>query len=115
MKRKTADECLKQKIKEIVLQEFKSKGLKLDKIVLFGSFAKGNQNRESDIDLIIVSRDFRGKNIVEKVDMASGLNWQLVHQTKKPFDLLYCSDLEWKKASSLIISAAKKEGQVIYR
>lgn len=93
-KRKTADSCLKKKIKKIVLEEFKIKGLKLDKIVLFGSYAKGNHHRESDIDLLIVSRDFRGKRLIEKVELASGLNWQLVHQTKMPFDLLYYSDLE---------------------
>jgi len=105
---------LMRKIREIVLQDFRNKRLSLDKIVLFGSYAKNHHTRESDIDLIIVSRDFRGKNLPEKVELAAGLNWQLVHQTKKPFDLLYYSDLEWRKGSSLIISAAKKEGRVIY-
>jgi len=105
---------LMRKIAKIVNEDFRRKGLFLDKVVLFGSYAQGRQEPESDIDLIIVSRDFRGKRLMEKVELAAGLNWQLVHQTKKPFDLLYYSDLEWKEASSLIISAAKKEGRVIF-
>ena len=105
---------LMRKIAKIVNEDFQRKGLFLDKVVLFGSYAQGRQGPESDIDLIIVSRDFRGKRLMEKVELASGLNWQLVHQTKKPFDLLYYSDLEWKKASSLIISSVKKQGKVIF-
>ena len=105
---------LNLKVREIVLGEFLRKNLSVDKIVMFGSHARGSQGPDSDIDLIIVSRDFRGKKLVEKVELASGLNWELVHQTKKPFDLLYYSDLEWRKGSSLIITAAKREGKVIY-
>jgi uncharacterized protein len=105
---------LMRKIAKIVNEDFQRKGLFLDKVVLFGSYAQGRQGPESDIDLIIVSRDFRGKRLMEKVELASGLNWQLVHQTKKPFDLLYYSDLEWKKGSSVIISAVKKQGRVLF-
>ena len=105
---------LNLKIREIILSDFQRKNLSLDKVIMFGSHARGRQGPESDIDLIIVSRDFRDKKLIEKVELASGLNWELVHQTKKPFDLLYYSDLEWRKGASLIIAEAKREGKVIY-
>lgn len=35
-------------------------GFHIDKAVLFGSYAKGNADRWSDIDIALVSRDFTG-------------------------------------------------------
>ena len=35
-------------------------GIKLSKIILFGSYANGNADHESDIDLVVVSNDFDG-------------------------------------------------------
>jgi uncharacterized protein len=37
------------------------------KIILFGSYAKGNQNEESDIDLAIVSPQFGYSPLLEKI------------------------------------------------
>ncbi len=37
-----------------------SKGIKINSIYLFGSYAKGNEREESDIDLAIVSDEFEG-------------------------------------------------------
>jgi len=99
---------------KILLEEFARRKLSLDKVVLFGSYAKGNYQIDSDIDLIIISRDFRGKDLFERVKLASGINRQLVYQTGKPFDLLYYSDQEWREGSSLMVSLAKQEGEVIY-
>lgn len=44
----------------------KSKGLTISKIILFGSQAKGESTEESDIDILIISNDFRGKDIFER-------------------------------------------------
>ncbi len=35
------------------------------KIILFGSQAKGKATKESDIDVVIISEDFRNKDILE--------------------------------------------------
>ena len=47
------------------LKEFKKnlqKKIKINKIFLFGSRVKGKLRKDSDVDLIIVSDDFNGKN-----------------------------------------------------
>lgn len=38
----------------------KSEGYPIEKIILFGSYAKNNQNIDSDIDLAIVLKEFIG-------------------------------------------------------
>lgn len=90
------------------------KGITIKKIVLFGSYAKGREKVSSDFDIIVVSKDFRGKDIFEKVELVSGIHRELVKKVKKPFDIVYYSDTEWNKGHSLIINAAKKEGKSIY-
>ena len=105
---------LTREITRIIREQFDQKKLSLDRIVLFGSYARGKQGPESDIDLIIVSKEFRGKNLFDRVRLATGINRELVYQTGEPFDLLYYSDLEWRKGASFIINEAKREGKVIY-
>ena len=43
------------------LEYLKSDGLSLDKVFIFGSYAKGTQNKWSDIDVCIISSDFKEK------------------------------------------------------
>ncbi len=101
-------------IKETLLNLFQRKGIKITKIAIFGSYAKGKQKEDSDIDIIIVSPDFRNKDNFEKVKLTRGVHRKLVDRTKKPIDIMYYSDLEWNRGHSLIINAAKREGKIIY-
>jgi len=107
-------DAIKKDLKDFLYQLFQEKGIKIDKIVIFGSFAKGEFKKDSDIDIIIVSRDFRGKSIFERVKQTTGIGRELVRKFKKPFDLLYYSDEEWEGKNFLIINEAKEYGEVIY-
>ncbi|BAN90276.1 nucleotidyltransferase domain-containing protein [Aeropyrum camini] len=42
-------------------------------VILFGSFARGDFNRWSDIDLLVVSPRFRGVRLLDRFDMVSGV------------------------------------------
>ena len=48
-----------RKIKEYI-RELKKHGIRIEKAYLFGSYARGNQHRDSDIDVLVISRDFSG-------------------------------------------------------
>ncbi|MBT9163660.1 MAG: hypothetical protein DDT24_00580 [Chloroflexi bacterium] len=50
-------------------QQLEKLGLKPEKMILFGSFAKGMAAEGSDIDLLIVSEDFQGMNIRERSEL----------------------------------------------
>ncbi len=107
-------ETIKKKVGKILAELLKQRGISIYKIVIFGSYAKGTQRENSDIDIIVVSRDFRDKSIFERVELTKGIGRELVKRTKKPFDIMYYSDKEWKKGHSLIINAAKQKGEVIH-
>jgi len=85
-------------------------GIRPDKIIIFGSQIRPGAAKDSDIDIIVLSEDFEGKGIFERVKMSSGVHNKLVQKLFIPVDLMYYSLSEWKKGASLIIEAAKKEG-----
>ena len=43
------------------IKEFKKK-VKADRVLVFGSYATGEAGKDSDIDLILISRRFKGKD-----------------------------------------------------
>lgn len=95
-------------------QLLKEKGIHAEKIVVFGSYCRGTDSESSDIDLIIVSKIFRNKSIFERVELTGGIGRKLVRTFKKPFDLMFYSDLEWEKGRSPVINAAKHDGILLH-
>jgi uncharacterized protein len=56
-----------QKINRVVSCYVKEvqKHIKVDKAILYGSYAKGSYNEYSDVDVAIFSEGFEGKNLIE--------------------------------------------------
>ena len=54
------------------LKEFKSAleaaGIKVDRVILFGSYATGNAREGSDIDVAVISEDFKGMNLLKRLE-----------------------------------------------
>lgn len=90
------------------------RGIDVHKIVVFGSYVEGKENRESDIDIIVVSKDFDKEDIFGRVELTAGIHRELVEKIMIPVDIMYYSTKEWKKGNSLIIGAAKQEGEIVY-
>ena len=64
-------------LKNAVLEDFvpffrkalESKGTKIsDNLILFGSYATGTYKEGSDIDVVVISGDFSGKDYWERID-----------------------------------------------
>ena len=61
-----------REIKEIIDKfklEVERLGVKSEKLILYGSYARGNPKEESDIDLVVISDDFRNMNIRERLEL----------------------------------------------
>ena len=101
-------------IKNLIIELLEKKKVSINKIVLFGSYLKSSFNKDSDIDIIIVSNDFRGKDIFERVELLSGIHREFVKTIKRPLDIMYYSDEEWDESRSLIINSAKVNGELIF-
>ncbi len=99
-----------KKIYKVIEDFFKTREIQLDDVILFGSAANKVKNGYNDIDLILLSKNFRGKEFDEKIKMVSGINRELVSKFKMPFDLLFYSDSEWKKNDSFLLNEARKFG-----
>ena len=93
-----------------------TKNMNVDLIILFGSYAKGNPHKYSDIDLAVISNDLdpkapRWENIgliKEKANLHFDPDLQLIPFTKEAFD----NDAESPIGS--FIREIKKTGKVIY-
>jgi predicted nucleotidyltransferase len=53
---------MKEKIKNIINQVFEEKGIRVERIILFGSRARGDFKENSDWDLLIIveKKTFKG-------------------------------------------------------
>lgn len=84
-----------------------SKEFGIEKIIAFGSFTSGKMGKDSDIDLILVSKAFSGKKFFKR-----GIGLHKYWKMKYPVDFLCFTPEEFanKRKSISIVSQALKEG-----
>ena len=63
-------------IKEYV-RILEANGTHVQQVLLYGSHAKNNVHPDSDIDLIIVSKDFAGKHLLERLRLLGEVRWNV--------------------------------------
>ena len=73
MVKRTIDSRIMESIKKYI--EKISQYYKIEAIILFGSYAKGTENEDSDIDIAIISSDF--SDIIEDGAKLIGLTWKI--------------------------------------
>lgn len=54
-----------RKIVKTLVAILESHKIEIDKIILYGSYAKGSPHDHSDIDIAVISPSFKGKKILE--------------------------------------------------
>lgn len=86
-----------------------SRGIRIDKLILFGSYATGRYRQDSDIDIVVISRDFDDKDYWERIDILSSA----IYQVFEPIEAVAMSLEEWESGQSLIVDYAKN-GRVLY-
>lgn len=66
-----AERCSTDLARQIALQysDVLKGHIKVDKVILFGSFAKNKQHRDSDIDIAVVSPDFTGDRFEDQLNL----------------------------------------------
>ncbi len=83
------------------------KDIPIKRMLLFGSHAEGAPNRDSDVDLIVVSPSFRKMNFFKRGAKMYGY-WDL----RRPVDFLCYTpeDFEKLRKEITIVRDAEKEG-----
>jgi len=96
-----------------IISEFRevleSKGIKPQKLILFGSFVGGNFHEGSDIDIVVISKDFENKSYWERIDILSAV----IYEIFKPIEAVAMTPAEWQQGDSLIVNYARN-GEVVY-
>ena len=85
------------------------KGIKIERIVLFGSYAAGTQREGSDIDLVVIADDFSGMGYWQRIDLLSAA----IYEVFKPIEAVAMTRAEWEKGDSLIADFARN-GEVVF-
>lgn len=88
------------------LRAFKKRN-HIEKMYLFGSMASGNVHRFSDVDLLVVSKRFKGKGLLER-SPSLHMKWNLDY----PVDFLCYSpeEFEQRRNQVTIVKEAVEHG-----
>jgi len=90
MDKATINEII-QFLKDLLIKN----GLNVDSIALFGSALTGEMHEDSDIDLIIISADFRNKDIFERSQMTMNPEVATLKRYKISMDVINLSPEEY--------------------
>lgn len=86
-----------------------------EKIILFGSWARGTFGPESDVDFLIIGAKAFGPDHSRRKEMSR--IWQALNHFLIPVDiLLYTPDEveNWRDSLNHVIGRALREGKVVY-
>ncbi len=87
----------------------KAENVKASKIILFGSYASDNYREDSDIDLVVISDDFKDKDYWQRIDILSSA----VYKVFKPIEAIAMTPQEWQSGKSMITDYAKNGKEMI--
>lgn len=105
-----------KRAKEVVKYFFnclREKEVKVSRIIVFGSQAKGAATIESDIDIVVISEDFKRKNIFKRADMTKDAEIRTIRKFMVPLDIITMTPEEYESKDSLMAEYAHK-GEIIY-
>jgi uncharacterized protein len=79
-------------------------GLFIDKIVLYGSHARGNPRDDSDLDVVVVSKSFEDKIYWERLELLSSTILKLL----EPLEVVALTPKEWDDKKYMAVYYAEK-------
>ena len=86
-----------------------AKSIRVNKLILYGSFASGQFKEGSDIDIVVISDDFAGKTYWERINILS----DAIYEVFAPLEVVGMTPDEWGKGDSFIADYARN-GEVVY-
>lgn len=89
-----------------IIQKFKQAleaNIRVEQLILFGSYADGTARDDSDIDLVVISPSFSGKTYWERIEILS----EAIYKVFAPIEASAFTPDEWKSEKSLLSDYAK--------
>ncbi len=92
--------------------ELAARGVAVERVILFGSLARGDHTEDSDVDLLVVARGWEAMSVGERLSLLYRL-WD------KPRDATFIpvtpEELERLRGRSVVVAEALREGIEVYR
>jgi len=90
-------------------QGIKARGIKPQKLILYGSFASGTNAEGSDIDIVVISEDFIGKDYWERIEILS----DTIYEIFAPIEAVAMTQEEWDRGDSFVTDFARN-GEILF-
>ncbi len=87
----------------------RERGIRAQKLILFGSQAAGSAHEASDIDLVVISQDFAGMDYWERINHLSAA----IYKVFEPIEAVPMTQAEWDSGKSMIVDFAR-DGKTLY-
>jgi len=84
-------------------------GIRPHKMILYGSFASGADREGSDINLVVISDDFNGKDYWERIDIMA----DVIYEIFAPIEAVALTQAEWDQGD-LFITDFARNGEVLF-
>jgi predicted nucleotidyltransferase len=84
------------------------RAIPVESVKFFGSHTLDAAQEGSDVDILLVSSGFDGKDIFQRAAMTKGIHRVLVKRFKVPFDIVFCSVSEWLHGSSPLLQEIRR-------
>jgi predicted nucleotidyltransferase len=94
---------------DLLRQGLEARGIKPQRIVLYGSYATGADKKGSDIDVVVISSDFATKSYWERIDLLADVLYEIF----APVEAVAMTPDEWDRSESFVVDFAR-EGEVLY-
>jgi len=105
-----AEKMSLEKIKKIVRKYIlilEADGINIEKVILYGSYAKGTPHKDSDIDICLISEKF-GRDLHEEGKYLFRKLWRLKNSNIEP--VAYSPKYFYGKNQSPLINEIQKNG-----
>ena len=90
-------------------REIEDRGIKPQRIILYGSYATGANVKGSDIDVVIISSDFATKIYWERIDILA----DAIYEVSAPVEAVAMTPEEWESGDSFVVEFARN-GEVLF-
>jgi len=97
------------KIVDRFRQGIEARGVKAQKVILYGSHAGKTSAAASDIDVVVISEDFAGKGYWERIDILA----DVIYEISAPLEAVAMTPDEWERGDSFVVDFARN-GEVLY-
>ena len=89
--------------------EMEALGTRPSKVILYGSYARGDWHEWSDIDLVVVSPDFEGMGYWDRIEVLT----EAIYRVRQPIEAVAMDPDQWDRGDSMLAQIAR-EGELVY-